>query len=419
VGKGTPGEGQVDWTGFAKLYLDPANQAGSGPLADQPGKVAKTYDGELYQWLKNRFGYDGSTGDALAYFLALPAAQQRVFLRQVYYAELTAGGREYNDKSGPRYGSYLRGREAIATLFPDESAYSGGISMFTAGSGLVGSPSYVIKSGYVHTDFGGDIQLLAPGGQVVLGTEGLAPGADAGLITQGEGNIQIYSKGSILLGLSRIMTTFGGDILAWSAEGDINAGRGSKTTVVFTPPRFTYDNYGNISLAPQVPSTGAGIATLNPIPEVPPGDIDLIAPLGTIDAGEAGIRVSGNVNLAALQIVNAANIQVQGTATGLPTVQAPPVAALSTSNNMTAATQQVQPVAPNTNDRPSIIIVEFLGYGGGADTQAPVQPEGQGRKSDDRQSQDIRSRFQVIGAGMLTDEQTEQLTEENRKLTGR
>jgi hypothetical protein len=27
-----------------------------------------------------------------------------------------------------------------------------------------------------------------------------------------------------------------------------------------------------------------------------------VAPLGTIDAGEAGIRVSGNVNLAALQI---------------------------------------------------------------------------------------------------------------------
>jgi hypothetical protein len=51
------------------------------------------------------------------------------------------------------------------------------------------------------------------------------------------------------------------------------------------------------------------IATLNPLPQVPPGDIDLIASLGTIDAGEAGIRVSGNVNLAALQVVNAENIQ--------------------------------------------------------------------------------------------------------------
>jgi hypothetical protein len=80
--------------------------------------------------------------------------------------------------------------------------------------------------------------------------------------------------------------------------------RGSKTTVLYTPPKRTYDIYGNIALAP---SSGAGIAALNPIPSVRPGDTDLIAPFGTIDAG---IRVSGNVNLAALQIVNAANISV-------------------------------------------------------------------------------------------------------------
>jgi filamentous hemagglutinin-like outer membrane protein len=112
----------------------------------------------------------------------------------------------------------------------------------------------------------------------------------AGMITQGSGDIHAYSKGSLLLGLSRIMTTFGGDILAWSAEGDINAGRGAKTTIVYTPPKRVYDNYGGVTLSPNVPSSGAGIATLNPIPGLPSGDIDLIAPLGTIDAGEAGIR---------------------------------------------------------------------------------------------------------------------------------
>src|SRR5262249_41463374 len=157
----------------------------------------------------------------------------------------------------------------------------------------------------------------------------------------GSGDIDVYSQGSIALGLSRVFTTFGGNIVMWSAEGDINAGRGAKTSVVYTPPRRTYDNYGNVALAPTVPSSGAGIATLNPIPEVPPGDIDLIAPLGTIDAGEAGIRVSGNVNLAALQVLNAANIQVQGTATGIPVVQPPNVSgALTASNAAGAAAQQ-------------------------------------------------------------------------------
>ena len=111
------------------------------------------------------------------------------------------------------------------------------------------------------------------------------------------------------------MTTFGGGILAWSAEGDINAGRGAKTTVVYTPPRRVYDAVGNVALSPNAPSSGAGIATLAPIAEVPAGDVDLHAPLGTIDAGEAGIRVSGNINIAALHVVNAANIQVRARAT--------------------------------------------------------------------------------------------------------
>ncbi|MFX4697695.1 filamentous hemagglutinin family protein, partial [Acinetobacter baumannii] len=80
--------------------------------------------------------------------------------------------------------------------------------------------------------------------------------------------------------------------------------------------------------------------------EVPPGNIDLIAPLGTIDAGEAGIRVSGNVNLAALQVVNAANIQVQGTSVGVPVVQGPPVGALTAANNTAGAAQQPTAAAP-------------------------------------------------------------------------
>ena len=67
-----------------------------------------------------------------------------------------------------------------------------------------------------------------------------------------------------------------------------------------------------MALSPSAPATGAGIATLAPIAEVPAGDVDLYAPLGTIDAGEAGIRVSGNINIHAQQVLNAANIKTQG-----------------------------------------------------------------------------------------------------------
>ncbi|WP_375782797.1 filamentous hemagglutinin family protein [Bradyrhizobium sp. Pha-3] len=432
AGTGTNGP---DYTDFAKLYFNAANQLpGDGtPLAGS-GKVAKAYADELYNWLHKRFSSDqnytykgqsyiftGTKDDALAFFLSLPMEQQGVFVRQIYYAELTAGGREYNDKASSRYGSYLRGRQAIATLFPDQDAqgnpltYSGKITMFSGLTKDIFNNVYVADAG-IQTQFGGDIQVLNPGGQTIIGIEGVTPGAGAGLITQGQGDIDIYSLGSVLLGQSRIMTTFGGNIVAWSATGDINAGRGSKTTTIFTPPKRTSDNYGNVKLSPSVPSTGAGIATLNPIPEVPPGNIDLIAPLGTIDAGEAGIRVSGNVNLAALQVVNAANIQVQGTSTGIPTVQGPPVAALTAASNTTAASQQAAAPPPKTNDQPSIVIVEVLGYGGGEGAAPDPEEDEQKRRKrrQDQHSYNQNSVLQLVGNGPLSETQRQALTAEER-----
>ncbi|MFX5777131.1 filamentous hemagglutinin family protein, partial [Acinetobacter baumannii] len=71
----------------------------------------------------------------------------------------------------------------------------------------------------------------------MIGVQGVVPPASAGLVTQGQGDIRLFSQDSVLLGLSRVMTTFGGDILAWSEQGDINAGRGSQTTLLYTPPR--------------------------------------------------------------------------------------------------------------------------------------------------------------------------------------
>jgi hypothetical protein len=41
----------------------------------------------------------------------------------------------------------------------------------------------------IHTDFGGAIQTLTPGGQTTVGIEGPNPPATAGLITQGSGDI--------------------------------------------------------------------------------------------------------------------------------------------------------------------------------------------------------------------------------------
>ncbi|MGO4686296.1 beta strand repeat-containing protein, partial [Hyphomicrobium sp. 2TAF46] len=146
-----------DYAKLASLYLDPANLAVTGtPLADQPGKVAKTYEKELAAWLKERYGFEAaSVEERRTYFDALAPDQKNIFLRTIYFAELREGGREYNNPESTRYGSYLRGRNVIAALFPDKDANgnlivrTGDITMF-GGSG-------------VRTNFGGDIQMLTPG----------------------------------------------------------------------------------------------------------------------------------------------------------------------------------------------------------------------------------------------------------------
>lgn len=404
------GQGGPDYAAFAALYLDPANLADPEQrLADQPGKVAKTYEKELADWLAERFDYAGD--DALAYFDTLPPTQQGVFLREVYFAELRLSGREFNDPDSRRFESYLRGRNAIAVLFPEKDANGNVIAR-------EGSISFQGAAG-VHTRFGGDLQVLAPGGALTLGVDGVAPPPGTGLVTLGEGDIDIFTGDDVLLGLSRIMTTLGGGITAWSVEGDINAGRGSKTALVYTPPRMVYDDVGNLSLSPNVPSTGAGIATLDPIPGTEPGDVDLIAPLGTIDVGEAGIRVSGNVNFAALQVGNAANVQVKGEATGLPPTTVVNTAALtSASAAANSATQAVQDMTRQQQDaarraQPSIISVQVLGFG--PESSRVDAPQSGTLRAARPAGYDASSAFQVLGNGELTAEQQSRLTTAERR----
>ena len=413
VGMGASGP---DYQALIDAYLNPANLADPDlPLGDQPDRVARTYEEELATWLIARYGEEAVEGtDALAYFQALAPEQQRVFLRDVYYTELREGGREFNDPDGDRYGSYLRSRRMIETLLPQmdseagTSGYRGDYTMFTSVN-QYGNES----SGLLRTEGGGDIQMLVPGGDLVIGLEGVTPeGGDNGILTQGSGDIQLFSQGDIALGLSRIFTTYGGDIFAWSNAGDINAGRGAKTTLVYTPPRRVYDTVGNVTLSPSAPTTGAGIATLAPIPEVPPGDVDLIAPLGVIDAGEAGIRVSGNVNVAALQVVNAENIDVQGDSTGLPAVATVNVGALtSASNAASSAVQAAEQVGRRYRQQPSVIRVEILGYG----EQSLESEEARPASSPPPLTYNQDSNIQVIGDGALNSKQSNRLTPKERR----
>jgi hypothetical protein len=218
-----------------------------------------------------------------------------------------------------------------------------------------------------------------------------------------------------LLAQSRIFTEQGGGITIWSSNGDINAGKGAKTVADLPQPSYVCDGDFYCTRDARGEVTGAGIATLQTIPGASPGDVHLIAPRGTIDAGAAGIRVSGNLYLAALQVLNANNIQVQGVSVGIPTAPSANIGALTTANNQAgAAAQQAAPPAQGSkNDQPSIIIVEVLGFGGGDGTSAPPrQDDKRDRRTENEY--DPGSAVHMLGNGHLSDDQKQLLTQEER-----
>jgi hypothetical protein len=96
---------------------------------------------------------------------------------------------------------------------------------------------------------------------------------------------------------------------------------------------------------------GSGIGQLLTGPGETAGLVDLIAPKGTVNAGDAGIRVAGDLNIAALQVIGANNITVGGTATGVPVSDAGALSgALSGANSLgDAAKSAVDQLSQNLN----------------------------------------------------------------------
>jgi len=400
VGVGANGP---DTAAFVSLYLDPRN-------ADT---TTQGYLTQLTDYMSRIEGVALDRDRALADFRLLTPVAQLPFIEQVYFAELRAGGQAAANGNGAGGKGYDRAYRAIQTLFPGSviggttTAYQGNLSLY--------------QLARIRTEHGGAINIMAPGGGVALGIENQTPdltgqtdSARPGLLTLEGGDVNIFTDQSVVVAQSRVFTELGGDILMFSTNGDLNAGKGKQTSIVTSPPQVIYDRYGRATKTPNTPQTGAGIATLIGVPGVPPGNVDLFAPHGTIDAGEAGIRVSGNLTLEALHVLNIANIQVQGTSVGVPVVQGPPVGALTSANNTAGATQQQTAAPPPSNmGQASIIMVEVLGYGGGSDGAQPPPAEDPRRRSGpEQQSYDPNSAFQLIGNGRLNGEQQSRLTQE-------
>src|ERR1019366_6999529 len=232
--------------------------------------------------------------------------------------------RDHNLPSALGFGNYNAGFAAVATLFPAAIAWQGAIDL---------------TSREIKTTSGGDISLFAPGGPLQVGIDlsGNQP-VDQGILTEDGSNISIFARDSVIVGTSRIFTLRGGNVMIWSSQGNIAAGASSKTVQSAPPTRVLIDpQSASVQTDLAGLATGGGIGVLTTVAGVPPGDVDLIAPAGTIDAGDAGIRVSGNINLAAAQVLNVGNIQVQGASVGVPVLAVSLNASSAQAGNANAA----------------------------------------------------------------------------------
>ena len=422
----------VNYAGLRDTYVDPANVSA---LPDdqfaqtvdpfgrfQADRTQPIYAPVLVQWtqanaaseLTAAYGRTNVTPvEAYAVFKALPQLRQRQFLiEQVYFNEL----RQTSIPTSVSYLKYSRGYRAVNTLFPAALGYTANDLSGGGGTGTtaVETGNLDLRLATLETTRGGNIDILGPGGRVLggstvrtsaqaarrltiaervydgiptSGTSGVDPlfGSGAfpaaiasiptgleGVLTLRGGGINGFVDQNFLLNQSRLFTQAGGDIALWSSNGDLNAGQGPKTSANFPPVVVRFGTTGTSEIDAAGGVSGAGIAAFQPAPGVPAPNVFLIAPRGTVDAGDAGVRVAGNLFVAALSVANADNFSVGGSAFGIPSGPVVNVAAASAAGAASAAAQQAASAASNATNRRSVdplsrITVDVLGYYGTSD----------------------------------------------------
>ncbi|OYY92890.1 MAG: hypothetical protein B7Y41_14125 [Hydrogenophilales bacterium 28-61-23] len=398
---------QPDYAAFSATYL----AAGSTALTDfaaaiedfeirrvtmlQPENTGLSY-AEVQTKLKDstyRTSMKTLAGEEIvAALAAFDASPLDARARRIFYHELEMAGVEANQGLG-----YERANKAIALFFPgknaagDKIAYAGDLSVFFS---------------QIRTNQGGDIELLTPGGSVAVGLvsnpvdlAGIRKASELGLFTVNGGGIRSYVRDNFAVNTSRVFTLgqekkaartteyerlLRDDIMLFSLLGDIDAGKGAKTATAAPPPTYEYDGKGNLKVNLANSIAGSGIGVLLAREVIVPGDVSLIAPSGAVNAGDAGIRASGNLNIAAAHVIGADNIQVSGLSIGVPV--AVDTGGLSISGigslgdaaqtageatrSLAATSEESQKAAQEMKQamagfKPSFITVEVLGFGDG------------------------------------------------------
>jgi filamentous hemagglutinin len=295
--------------------------------------------------------------DALALLRGLGSEQQRPFVMAVFFGELIQAGRDANAVPDSHFEA---GYAAINALFPGSAAGETPTDSATD-SGQPPTTPYRgdinLAFSRIYTLAGGNISLLIPGGLLNVGlaspppTIASRPPSELGIVAQRAGGVYIFADADVLVNKSRVFTLLGGDIAIWSTRGNIDAGRGAKSSLSAPPPFVNFSDDGRITLDFSGAVAGSGIRTIITGDGVAAGDVDLIAPVGFVDAGDAGIGSAGNLNVAARQIIGANNIDVGGTSTGVPAQTSGLGAALSGASAAGSSATNASSDAVEGNDK--------------------------------------------------------------------
>lgn len=374
---------------FIDMYINPQAEAVSGlPKFNQEliNFVSEFNAGQAFNtgYVKDQkqTGKQLTVAEAWKQFQALSTAAKQLFVDQVFNSILATTARDYNNPDSAHYQKYVRGYQAINTLYPAKNGYTQNnlLGGENGAASLKETGNLDIRATTVQTQQGGDINIYAPGGQLLIGGNNAAPliynrqgiliagSSKQGILALEQGDINIFADQSVLLAQSRIFTQQGGNMLIWSSNSDINAGKGAKTTSELPPVNYlcTVDKYCYVDSKAQV--SGAGIAALQTVSGGKPGDVYLVAPRGTVDAGDAGIRVAGTIYVAAQRVASADNFQVQGASVGVPTVAQVDTSALGAANSaVAAAVQQAMNMAkqqPAASKADTMITVDIVNIDG-------------------------------------------------------
>ncbi|MBI5784964.1 MAG: filamentous hemagglutinin family protein, partial [Rhodocyclales bacterium] len=155
----------------------------------------------------------------------------------------------------------------------------------------------------VRTTNNGAVDVIAPRGDVRVGLpvqlfKDKKVRDDLGIVAQG-GDVRAYLDGDFDVSQSKVVAMLGGEIMVYSRNGDIDAGRGSRESRSTSPPSVedVLEDGKPTGVKRFVPPTdvgGSGIRTVTfdpdgsgPMEKPKAGGIFLFAPRGSVDAGEA------------------------------------------------------------------------------------------------------------------------------------